>query len=248
MLLSILPRGIFRTSETILATRRAATPIEGKCESFTLDSTSSKINRFRANDGAIDAKGRIFQGILIDDKVERPGPEGMLVCLDIDGKIRRVVEGVTCPNGLGWNTANTTMYWAESFSGNVYAFDYDLKTGMATGQRVFFHLQPGPEENTNVPDGLVVDEQDHIWLAVWGSSQVLRVSPQGCVVGKIELPTRFVTCPTFAGTDLFITTASERDPEKYPQSARCGGHLFKCSVGIRGLPKSKSLPAASYDG
>lgn len=200
--------------------------------------------RFRANDGSVDAQGRILQGVMIDDRIEQPTKEGMLLSLDLDGRLRRLVEGVVCPNGLGWNKANTIMYWAESGSGNVYAFDYNIDTGVPTGQRVFFHLHG--ENNTNVPDGLVVDEEDHIWLAVWGGSRVLRISPRGVVVAKIELPTRFITCPVFAGSDLFITTAAERDPDIYPSSAQFGGHLYRCSVGVRGIPKFESRPISSY--
>ncbi|EME83618.1 Ca2+-binding protein Regucalcin [Pseudocercospora fijiensis CIRAD86] len=196
-------------------------------------------HRFRSNDGAIDARGRIFQGVLVDDQVDRPCPDGKLTCMDLDGTLRTVVDKVTCPNGLGWNSTNTIMYWAESASGNLYAFDYDLETGTASNQRVFFHLEPGSREehNTNVPDGLAIDVEDHIWLAVWGSSQVLRISPEGEVVGRIEVPTRFVTCPAFVGTDLYITTAAERDSERHPESAKEGGNLFRCEVGVRGLER-----------
>ncbi|KXS95840.1 hypothetical protein AC578_1193 [Pseudocercospora eumusae] len=195
--------------------------------------------RFRSNDGAIDAHGRIFQGILVDEQIDTPCADGKLICMDLDGSVRTVIDNVTCPNGLGWNCTNTIMYWAESASGNLYAFDYDLETGMPSNQRVFFHLEPGTgeEHNTNVPDGLAVDVEDHIWLAVWGSAEVLRISPGGEVVGRIEVPTRFVTCPAFVGTELVITTAEERDKERYPESAEQGGNLFRCEVGVRGLER-----------
>lgn len=183
----------------------------------------------------------------MDDSIENPGPDGMLASLDPGGgALRGIAENVTCPNGLGWNAASTKMFWAESASGSVYVYDYDLDTGIASNQRVFFHLEPGSEHSTNVPDGLTVDEEDHIWLAVWGGSEVLRISPQGVLVGAIELPTRFVTCATFAGTDLYITTATESNPAVYPQSARHGGNVFKCPVGVRGLPRHASRPIAEY--
>ncbi|KAF7191139.1 putative sugar lactone lactonase YvrE [Pseudocercospora fuligena] len=196
-------------------------------------------HRFRSNDGAIDARGRIFQGLLIDDQISTPSSDGKLICMDLDGSIRTIVDKVTCPNGLGWNSTNTIMYWAESASGNLYAFDYDLETGTSSNQRVFFHLEPGTgeEHNTNVPDGLAVDVEDCVWLAVWGSGQVLRISPEGKVVGRIEVPTRFVTCPAFVGTELFITTAEERAKERYPESAEQGGNLFRCEVGVSGLER-----------
>lgn len=76
-----------------------------------------------ANDGAVDCRGRIFQGLMFDDRVSDPTEDGVLLRLDPDGSLHRVVEHDITPNGLGWNRANTVMFWAESRSGNVYAFD-----------------------------------------------------------------------------------------------------------------------------
>ncbi|KAL2004765.1 hypothetical protein VTN00DRAFT_3293 [Thermoascus crustaceus] len=168
--------------------------------------------------------------------------DGMVLRLDPDGKLHRVVENVITPNGMGWNRANTVMFWAESRSGNVYAFDYDANTGDIRNQRVFFHLDGA--NNFNVPDGLVIDEEDNIWLALWGGSAVLRISLDGKVTGKIELPTRFVTCPVFVGTELFITTAAEVESEKYSESASYAGNIYRLDVGVKGLPKYKvPMPA-----
>ncbi|KAL2002434.1 hypothetical protein VTN02DRAFT_6775 [Thermoascus thermophilus] len=207
------------------------------------EETAHKIeHRMRANDGAVDCRGRIFQGFMFDDRLSDPTEDGVLLRLDPDGSLHRVVENVITPNGLGWNRDNTVMFWAESRSGNVYAFDYDANTGNIRNQRVFFHLDGA--NNVNVPDGLVVDEEDNIWLAVWGGCAVLRISPDGKVTGKIELPTRFVTCPVFVGTELFITTAMEVEPDKYPESASYAGNIYRVDVGVKGLPRYKvPMPA-----
>jgi sugar lactone lactonase YvrE len=97
---------------------------------------------------------------------------------------------------------------------------------------VFFH-----NSEPYFLDGHVRDEEDCIWHACYHGSKVLRISPQGQVIGEISLPTRNITCPVFAGTVLFITSAEENEPEKYPESAKNGGNVFRVDVGVKGRPK-----------
>ena len=129
------------------------------------------------------------------------------------------------------------MYFTDSPTKNIYAFDYEASSGNISNRRVFFRLEEAAE-----PDGLVIDVDGHIWTALYGTGKVLRLSPEGKVVGEIHLPTRYVTCPCFGGPDLdelFITTAAEAQPEKEPESARHGGNIFRVKVGVRGLQKHK---------
>lgn len=85
--------------------------------------------------------------------------------------------------------------------------------------------------------------QGYIWQCIYGQGKVLRIATSGenagKIVGEISLPTRYVTCPTFIGNELWITSAVEEDPEKHPESARYGGGLFKIDVGIGGFPRHK---------
>jgi len=74
---------------------------------------------------------------------------------------------------------------------------------------------------------------------VYGAGKVLRVSPNGKVIGEILLPTRCVTCPCFVGTDLVITSAAEEDPDAYRESSRYGGSVFRVCVGVRGMKVNK---------
>ena len=92
---------------------------------------------------------------------------------------------------------------------------------------------------TGVPDGHCQDEEGCLWVANHGAGKVFRVNLQGKIIAQIELPTRCVTCPAFCGTELFITTMKEVDPEKYPESTRLQGALFKVDVGVRGSPLNK---------
>ena len=191
--------------------------------------------RMRLNDGAVDSGGRFWAGAMNDPLVTEPTNEGVLFRLDPDLKLHRVVENVTIPNGIGWNVNNDTMFFTDSPTKKIYKFHYDALTGEVTDRRVFFDL----DEEGVVPDGFAIDVEDHLWTAVFGGWKVLRISPAGNVVGEISLPTRCVSCPSFAGEELFIATAAEEAPEQYPESKKLAGSLFRVNVGVQGLPVNK---------
>lgn len=163
----------------------------------------------------------------------------MLFRLDPDLSLHRAKEGVTIPNGTSWTLDNKTMYLTDSPSGNITAYPYDPETGKLSPEGKTFFTCP---YEGGVPDGHCQDEEGHFWVACFGTGKVVRVSPQGEVVAEIELPTRCVTCPELCGTELFITTAAEEEPEKYPWSTKYQGDVFKIDVGVRGSPRNKFRP------
>ena len=191
--------------------------------------------RMRCNDGAVDSRGRYWIGTMNDPKVKEPTDEGVLFRLDPDKSLHRMIEGMSIPNGMSWSSDDKVMYVTDSPSKNIYKYDFDAASGSISNRRVFFHLK---DENA-VPDGYAVDVNGCFWVALAGGGQVLRVSPQGEVTAQIVLPTRMITCPVFVGEDLFITTAEEEDPDKYPDSARYAGSVFRVSVGVEGKPPLK---------
>ncbi|KAL2870234.1 SMP-30/gluconolactonase/LRE family protein [Aspergillus lucknowensis] len=192
-----------------------------------------KLRRMRFNDGAVDSKGRLWAGAMSDPKVHDIIKEGVLFRLDPDMRLHRMVEQMTIPNGIGWNDANDTMYLTDSPTGKIFAFDFDESTGEISNRRVHFDIGEGKQ-----PDGFAIDVEGCIWSAVYGGGKVLRISPEGKLIGEILLPTRNITCPAFVGTELFITTAKDdTNDDQFPESIRFGGHLYRVDVGVRGQPK-----------
>ncbi|KAF1817006.1 hypothetical protein P152DRAFT_510318 [Eremomyces bilateralis CBS 781.70] len=189
---------------------------------------------FRANDGGVDPAGHYWIAVMNDDSVKEPTNEAFVLRYGPDPvrPPRRFLDGLTIPNGIAWSPDGSIMYLCDSPSKNLYAFDFDVNNidHPISNQRVLFHL-----EGDGVPDGHAVDVEGCIWQAIYGGGKVLRISPEGRVLTEIHLPTRCVTCPTFAGTDLYITTAEEGNPKTYPESARFGGRVFRCHVGVEGL-------------
>jgi sugar lactone lactonase YvrE len=192
--------------------------------------------RMRSNDGAADSEGRFWVGTMNDPFVKEPTDEGVLFRLDTDGTLHRMIEkGPAIPNGISWNEKNDTMFLTDSPENNILAFDFDAATGNISNKRVFFHNQ----EDSHI-DGHVRDVEDCIWHACYAGSKIIRISPEGKVIGEISFPTRNITCPAFVGTELYVTSAAEEEPDKYPESAKFAGNLFRVDVGIKGRPRHKA--------
>ncbi|KAF9888809.1 hypothetical protein FE257_008385 [Aspergillus nanangensis] len=193
-----------------------------------------KAHRMRFNDGAVDSHGRFWAGAMNDPKVKNPTNEGVLFRLDPDMKLHRMLEQVTIPNGIGWNDADDTMYLTDSPTGKIFAFDFDAATGEISNRRVHFDIKERKE-----PDGFAIDVEGCIWSAIYGGGNVIRISPEGEIIGEVSLPTRNITCVAFVGTELFITTAKDdTNDDQLPESVRYGGRLYRIDVGVRGQRKN----------
>lgn len=170
-----------------------------------------------------------------DPKIQALSDEGVVFRLDAgnpDITLHRMIENVTIPNGIGWSADDKTT---DSATNDIFQYDYDASTGNISNRRVFFHL----DDDIAVPGGFAMDVEGNLWVALCGGGKVLRVSPRGEIIGEIILPTRMTTCPGFVHENVFITSAEEEDPEKFPDSVKLAGSLFRVAVGVAGLPLHK---------
>jgi sugar lactone lactonase YvrE len=166
----------------------------------------------RSNDAKADPAGRLWLGTMAYD--ERPGA-GRLYRLDPGATVPApVLEGVTVSNGLGWSPDGTTMYYIDSPTRQVDALAFDPATGALGERRVFAKIEDG----AGFPDGLTVDADGGVWVALWGGAAVRHYLADGTLARVVDLPTPQVTSCAFAGADfgvLVITTAAknqEHDP------------------------------------
>jgi sugar lactone lactonase YvrE len=180
----------------------------------------------RMNDGGCDPQGRFYCGTMAYD--ETPGA-GTLYRLDPDGSVHMTLSGVTISNGLQWNRAGDTVCYADTPTGRVDRFDFDSASGAFTNRRPFAEISGGGH-----PDGIAIDEEDGIWVALWGGSAVHRYDAAGRLVVVVELPVSNVTACAFGGPDLrtlFITTSRQGlDPDDQPEA----GAVFRYEAGVRG--------------
>ena len=188
--------------------------------------------RNRLNDAKCDPAGRLWGGTTSRDRV--PG-SGSLYRLDSDLTLTRVLTGATVSNGIGWSPDATRMYYVDSVPRTLDVLDYDLATGAVSNRRRLVDI----DEAVGSPDGLAVDADGCIWLAVWGSGALYRYAPDGALEGLVTLPTRNVASCCFGGHDLgelFVTSASaELNAQELAADPTAGG-VFHLRPGVRGLP------------
>jgi sugar lactone lactonase YvrE len=181
----------------------------------------------RMNEGGCDPDGRFWCGSMAYD--QRPGGAA-LYRLDADRSVHRALDGVTVSNGLEWSPDGALAYYDDTATHRVDVFDYDAEAGL-TGRRPFVALT-----DDGNPDGLTVDADGGVWVALFGSGVVHRYSPAGVLDGLVEVPAAQVTACTFGGPrldQLFVTTSREGlEPGDDPLA----GSLFRADVGVTGRP------------
>jgi sugar lactone lactonase YvrE len=196
----------------------------------------------RFNDASVDPAGRVWAGSM---HIEETQSLGELYRLDSAGTLTTVVKGVTVSNGLGWSPDGTRMYYSDSPTKRVDVFDYDPATGEARGRRVFADLSAFD----GVPDGLTVDADGCVWVAVWGGGVLRRLAPDGTMDAVLQVPVSQPTSCAFGGpgmTDLYVTSAKVGLTEEQLAAQPLAGRLLRLHPGPVGLPSTTtyaSIPA-----
>lgn len=181
------------------------------------------------NDGALDPVGRFVAGSITDDRT----PTGSLFVREPDGEVRTLFGEVTVSNGLVWNADGDRLFYVDSALQSIDVMDYDLETGTVSGRRRWAAVP----EREGIPDGLTIDSEGCLWLALWDGGRVLRYSPDGQVIGEVRLPVSRVTSCAFGGARLdrlFITTAAVGSSSDDPPRPHDGA-LFVIEPGVVGV-------------
>lgn len=186
----------------------------------------------RFNDGKCDPAGRFWVGTM---HLEARKGAASLYVMEHDHSIRKVLDDITISNGILWSPDHTNMYYIDTPTRQVRAFEYDIATGEISSPKIAITV---PEE-LGMPDGMTIDEEGMLWIGLWGGSAVARFNPEtGEFIQKIEVPALNVTACAFGGDNLetlYITTASigmnEEEQEKYPLA----GRLFAVRPGVKGV-------------
>lgn len=183
-------------------------------------------DRTRMNDGACDAAGSFWAGSMALDGA---GRRGSLYRLEPNLRATAQVFPVGISNGIDWSCDGETMYYVDSLDHAVDAFDFALDTGVVPSSRR--RLIEIPAED-GLPDGLAVDSEDHLWVALYGGGCVRRYSPSGRLVSVVEAPTPNTTSCAFGGSDLtelFVTAGADALGDQVGS-----GGLYKTRPGVRG--------------
>lgn len=203
-------------------------PSNGKLTPLCSIEADIATNRF--NDGKCDPRGRLWLGTMNYDA--RPNA-GALYCVE-KGSVSKKLDRLTISNGLAWNPDRRKFYFIDSPTGAITQYDYDPESGAIRNPQTVVVIT----DELGIPDGMCIDENGHLWVAIWGGSCVLNIDPiSGAIVDRVQLPVPQVTSCAFGGLGfktLFITTAStglsEEELDEFPLS----GCLFKIIPGVAG--------------
>jgi sugar lactone lactonase YvrE len=203
-------------------------------------------NQVAFNDAKCDSRGRLWAGTSATDLKSR---RGSLYRIDLDGKITMVLDRVTLSNGLDWSPDEATFYYIDSSTRTVDAFDFDVIRGSIGNRRAIVEIPAGG----GLFDGMAVDREGCIWVAVAGVGEIRRYAPDGLLLGCVTVPAPFGTSCAFGGRDgreLFITSVKmEYSDEVLMALEKFGlnfgnakkrtptsGSLFVCKPGVTGRP------------
>lgn len=182
-----------------------------------------KIKGRRFNDGKIGPDGAFYLGTTDDNG------NGAFYRMT-KGKIVELFDNCACSNGIDWTLDSKTMYYIDSPRQMIEVFDFDIERGELSNRRKFVDI---PKE-WGLPDGMTLDENDNLWVALWNGHRVIQIDKDSKkVINEIVVPCPKASCCAFGGVDLselYITTAAMTDTDEYPQA----GNVFKVKLDVKG--------------
>ena len=184
----------------------------------------------RLNDGKPDPAGRYLIGTLDFDEVSTTEE---LSILRESGELDTLDSDLTLSNGLGWSSDGSRLFSIDTLRDSIYVRDYDVATGTVGERSTFLVAAEGH------PDGMCVDSEDHLWVAMWGLARINRYSPAGELLAAVDVPALQPSSVTFAGPDLdtlVITTASKGLTDEQKAEWPLSGRLFTFRPGVTGQP------------
>ena len=205
--------------------------LDGKIQ-YKLD-PENNIPGNRFNDGKCDPQGRLWVGSM---SLDATTGAGSVYRIDDDFLVQKMISEVTISNGISWSLDGLTMYYIDTPTRHVKAYDFDSASGNISNPEVIINV----EEQLGFPDGMTIDRRGMLWIALWGGGAVGCWDPKtGDLLDLIRLPAPNVTSCAFGGENLnqlFITTAREGLTKKELEMYSDSGSLFVVETGIHGVP------------
>ena len=209
------------------------------------------VERAGFNDGTVDRQGRFVTALADHDLMDPAAfelvgtaePRGRMYRVDGDRTAHDLGHPIGMSNGPCFSVDGTTLYWGDSWSRVVHAFDYEPATGEASNARVLVRFHDDtPPGVTAVPDGSTVDEEGGIWIAACYGGEVRRYGPDGTLDRRLPVPVVSPTCVAFGGTELdvlFVTSIGEAElPGGLHRSGPLAGTVLAVrGLGVRGVPE-----------
>ncbi len=201
-------------------------------KSSVLSEVEKEISINRFNDGKCDPNGNLWVGSM---HLEQSAPMGSVYKISANGSTTKMIDSVTISNGIVWTKDAKTLYYIDTPTGTIRAYDYDKASATISNKRIAVTIS----EEVGFPDGMAIDEEDMLWVGLWNGNGVGRFNPKtGEMLSKIEVPAHNVTSCAFGGENLdklYITTASVDMTEAERATYPLAGSLFVASPGVKGV-------------
>ena len=197
-----------------------------------LSDVESDMPENRFNDGKCDPNGNLWVGSM---HLKQSGPHANLYKVEGNGTATKMLDSVTISNGIVWSGNKKTMYYIDTPTGHIRAFDFDADSSTISNERIAVVI----DESVGFGDGMAIDSEDKLWVALWNGDAVARFDPlTGKLMEKIQIPAHNVTSCSFGGPDLktlYVTSSSldmtEEEKKKYPMA----GSLFEVDMSVKGV-------------
>ena len=221
------------TNETIVALQDGIYTMNLKSGDIVLLSDiESGLTENRFNDGKCDPSGRLWVGSMA---LKMQSYRASLYMVDTTGNAQLKIDRVTISNGIVWSSDQKTMYYIDTPTAMIRAFDFDNEIGAISNERIAVKVP----NSMGFPDGMAIDSEDMLWVGMWNGNAVIRCNPKtGKIISKIEVPAHNVTACAFGGKNLdtlYITTASIDMTKKEKAACPLAGSLFKADPGVKGV-------------
>ncbi|MAL59034.1 MAG: regucalcin [Flavobacteriaceae bacterium] len=200
-----------------------------------LSNVEADIPENRFNDGKCDPNGNLWVGSM---HLAEKEPNAKLYKVTPNGTATAMLDSITISNGIVWTKDAKTMYYIDTPTVKIRAFDYDAESSTISNERVAVEIPA----SLGFPDGMAIDEHDNLWVGMWNGNAVVCFDPKtGSVITRIELPAHNVTSCAFGGPNLdilYITTATVDMTEDEKIQFPLAGSVFKVIPGVKGVPSS----------
>ena len=191
----------------------------------------------RLNDGKVDRRGRFIVGSMDTNEC---GKNAALYRLDPDLSVHKIDDQIICSNGPCWSPDDKVFYFADSWSGEIWAYDYDIESGGASRRRRFAKVDTS---NGGAADGSTVDAEGFLWNAQVYDGKIIRYAPDGSVDRVLAMPVKKVTSVMFGGPNLdvlFVTSMARKPLPQFPDDGVLRGSVFAIhDLGVRGIPEPR---------
>lgn len=194
----------------------------------------------RLNDGRCDYHGRYIVGTMHPDTSAKMS-EGALYSIDATGSVDVLEHNVGVPNSTVFDHERGRMYWADTFERTIWRWDYDSETGRRSNKSVFFDYG-AHRDVAGLPDGACLDVDGCVWSASVTGWGLTRITPDGVVDRRIDLPVSMPTMPAFGGSDLstlFVTSLQGGPVDEARSNGVPAGALLALDPGVQGMPEPR---------